>query len=296
MVSIAERLTPAAASTRTRSRVARRRAGFVAYALVAAVGLLFLVPWLWLLSTSLKSAEQIMQVPPRWIPNPLTWINYYYGVTEIEFFRYLSNTLIICGLVVVGRVFSCSVVAYALSHITWPGRRILFGLVLATLLLPAQVTVIPLFIIFSRLGWVNTFFPLTVPAFFGDAFFIFLLRQFFMGIPRDLTDAARLDGASHLQIYWQIVMPLARPALATLVAFTFIWTFNDFQGPLIFLKDRELWTLALGMQGFTQRYGVDPSSLGAMMAAAVLYALPMVLIFLVAQRAFIRGIVTTGLK
>jgi multiple sugar transport system permease protein len=137
---------------------------------------------------------------------------------------------------------------------------------------------------------------LTVPAFFGDAFFIFLLRQFFMGIPRDLTDAARLDGASHLHIYWQIVMPLARPALATLVAFTFIWTFTDFQAPLIFLKDQNLWTLAIGIQGFAQRYGVDASSLGAMMAAAVLYSLPMVLIFLVAQRAFIRGIVTTGFK
>jgi multiple sugar transport system permease protein len=296
MASIGQSMPRAAHRERARRASRRDAAGVGPYILVAGVALLFLFPWLWLLSTSLKSAEQILQVPPRWIPNPLTWINYYYGVTEIEFFRYLSNTLIICAVVVVGRIFSCSVVAYALSHITWPGRRILFGLVLATLLLPTQVTVIPLFIIFSRLGWVNTFLPLTVPAFFGDAFFIFLLRQFFMGIPRDLTDAARLDGASHVHIYWQIVMPLARPALATLVAFTFIWTFNDFQAPLIYLKDRDLWTLALGMQGFTQRYGVDPSSLGAMMAAAVLYTLPMVLIFLLAQRAFIRGIVTTGLK
>lgn len=296
MASIGQSMPRAAHRERARRASQRDAAGVGPYILVAGVALLFLFPWLWLLSTSLKSAEQILQVPPRWIPNPLTWINYYYGVTEIEFFRYLSNTLIICAVVVVGRIFSCSVVAYALSHITWPGRRILFGLVLATLLLPTQVTVIPLFIIFSRLGWVNTFLPLTVPAFFGDAFFIFLLRQFFMGIPRDLTDAARLDGASHVHIYWQIVMPLARPALATLVAFTFIWTFNDFQAPLIYLKDRDLWTLALGMQGFTQRYGVDPSSLGAMMAAAVLYTLPMVLIFLLAQRAFIRGIVTTGLK
>lgn len=296
MASIAERMTPAATRERVRGRSQRLGVGIGAYMLVIGVGLLFLIPWLWLLSTSLKSAEQILEVPPRWIPNPFTWINYYYGVTSIDFFRYLGNTLIICGLVVVGRVFSCSVVAYALSHINWPGRRLLFPLVLATLLLPTQVTIIPLFIIFSRLGWVNTFLPLTVPAFFGDAFFIFLLRQFFLGIPRDLTDAARLDGASHLHIYWQIVMPLARPALATLIAFTFVWTFTDFQAPLIYLKDRDLWTLSLGMQGFTQRYGVNPSALGAMMAAAVLYALPMVLIFFVAQKSFIRGIVTTGLK
>lgn len=296
MANITQGMERVARRERTRGGARRQGAGIAAHVLVAGVGLLFLVPWLWLLSTSLKTAAQIFELPPRWIPNPFSWINYYYGVTSIDFFRYLGNTLIICGVVVVGRLFSCSVVAYALSHINWPGRRILFALVLATLLLPTQVTVIPLFIIFSRLEWVNTFLPLTVPAFFGDAFFIFLLRQFFMGIPRDLTDAARLDGASHFQVYWQIVMPLARPALATLVAFTFIWTFTDFQGPLIYLKDRELWTLALGMQGFTQRYGIDAAALGAMMAAAVLYALPMVLIFLAAQKTFIRGIVTTGLK
>ncbi|MDQ3413156.1 MAG: carbohydrate ABC transporter permease [Chloroflexota bacterium] len=296
MASIGQSMERIARRERALGGTRRQGAGIGAYVLVAGVGLLFLVPWLWLLATSLKTPAQIFEVPPRWIPNPLSWINYYYGVTSIEFFRYLGNTLIVCAVVVVGRLVSCSVVAYALSHINWPGRRLLFALVLATLLLPTQVTVIPLFIIFSQFGWVNTFLPLTIPAFFGDAFFIFLLRQFFMGIPRDLTDAARLDGASHLQVYWQIVMPLARPALATLVAFTFIWTFTDFQGPLIYLKDRELWTLALGMQGFTQRYGIDASALGAMMAAAVLYALPMVLIFLAAQKTFIRGIVTTGLK
>jgi multiple sugar transport system permease protein len=296
MASISQTLTQTASQRRTRPRLARSSAGIGAYVMVIGVGLLFLAPWLWLLSTSLKTAPQILETPPRWIPNPVAWINYYYGVTEIQFFRYMANTLIICAVVVVGRILSCSVVAYSLSHINWPGKRPLFALVLATLLLPTQVTIIPLFIVFSRLGWVNTFLPLTVPAFFGDAFFIFLLRQFFMGIPRDLTDAARLDGASHFNIYWQIVMPLARPALATLVAFTFIWTFTDFQAPLIYLKNQQLWTLAIGLQGFAQRYGVDASSLGAMMAAAVLYALPMVLIFLVAQKAFIRGIVTTGFK
>jgi multiple sugar transport system permease protein len=275
-----------------------RRAGgqAILYAIVIVVGLLFLIPWLWLISTSLKPPEQIVHIPPTWIPNPVMWWNYWYGVTMINFPRYLGNTLIITGLTVIGRLFSCSVVAYSLANINWPGRNFLFGIVLATMLLPPVVTIIPLFIIFSRLGWVNTFLPLTVPAFFGDAFFIFLLRQFFLSIPKELTDAARLDGANHWNTYLRVVMPLAKPALATLIAFTFIWTFHEFQMPLIYLKDRDLWTLAQGMQGYSQRYGATGTALGAMMAGATLYTLPMVLLFFVAQKRFIQGIVTTGLK
>lgn len=264
--------------------------------LVAGVGVLFLFPWLWLVSTSLKSPEQMIAIPPRLIPDPVMWVNYYYGVTYINFPRYMANTLMIVASVTLARLVSCTVVAYALSHINWPGRHILFALVLATMMLPAQVTIIPLFIIYSQLGWVNTFLPLTVPALFGDAFFIFLMRQFFVTIPKDLIDAARIDGASHFGIYLRIIMPLAQPALATLAAFSFIWTYNDFMGPLIYLKDRDLWTLSLGMQGFTQRYGAGGTALGAMMAAATLYTLPMILLFLAAQKTFIRGIVTTGLK
>jgi multiple sugar transport system permease protein len=225
------------------------------------------------------------------------WINYYYGVTYINFFRYLGNTLIITFAVIAGRLISCSVVAYSISHIRWPGRNILFAIVLATMMLPAQVTMIPVFIIFTRLGWINTFLPLTVPAFFGDAFFIFLLRQFFLTIPKELTDAARLDGATHWDIFWRVVMPLSKPALATVIAFSFIWTFTDFQGPLIYLKDRDLWTLSLGMRGYLQRYGAGGgTAMGAMMAAATLYTLPMIIIFFVAQKTFIQGVVTSGLK
>lgn len=269
----------------------------VYYLIVAAVALLFLMPWIWLLSTSLKPPAQILEIPPKLIPKPFMWINYYYGVTYIKFWQYLWNTLVICFFVLIGRVFSCTVVAYSLSLINWVGSKILFTIVLATMMLPAQVTMIPIFIIFSKLNWVNTFYPLIVPAFFGDAFFIFMMRQFFKSIPRDLTDAARLDGANHFDIYWRIVMPLSRPALATLIAFTFIWTFTDFQSPLIYLKDRNLWTLSLGMRGYLQRYGAGGgTALGAMMAAATLYTLPMIVIFLAAQRTFIRGIVTTGLK
>jgi multiple sugar transport system permease protein len=267
------------------------------YVLVLVVALLFLVPWIWLLSTSLKPPEQILQIPPKLIPDPFMWINYYYGVTYIKFFKYLLNTIVICSAVILGRLFSCTVVAYALSHINWPGRTVLFAIVLATMMLPGQVTMIPIFIIFTRLGWINTFLPLTVPSFFGDAFFIFLLRQFFMTIPKELTDAARLDGANHWDIYRRVVMPLARPALATVIAFSFIWTFTDFQGPLIYLKNRELWTLSLGMRGYLQRYGAGGgTAMGAMMAAAMLYTLPMIVLFFVAQKTFIQGVVTTGLK
>jgi len=159
------------------------------------------------------------------------------------------------------------------------------------------VTMIPIFIIFTKLHWINTYYPLTVPSFFGSAFYIFLLRQFFMGIPRELTEAAELDGCSHWGIYWRVVMPLARPALATVIAFTFIGTYTDFQGPLIYLKDRDLWTLSLGLQGYMRRYGAGGgTSLSALMAASTLYTIPMIVLFFVAQRTLIQGIVTTGFK
>lgn len=275
-----------------------RKSGWrmASYLLVLVVALLFLVPWIWLVSTSLKAPEQIFEIPPRLVPEPVMWINYWYAVTYIQYPLYLSNTLIVSVLAVVGRLFSCTVVAYSLANINWSGRNLLFAIVLASLMLPGQVTLIPLFIIFSRLGWVNSFYPLTVPGFFGDAFFIFLMRQFFLSIPRELTDAAKLDGASHFNIYWRVVMPLAKPALATLITFTFIWTYTDFQAPLIYLKDRNLWTLSLGMQGYLQRYGVGGTALGAMMAAATLYTLPMIILFFVTQKTFVRGIVTTGFK
>ena len=262
-----------------------------------AVGAFFFLPWFWMVSTSLKPLSQVFRMPPQWIPNPVEWENYVYAVTAVPLLHYLRNTLFIATIVVIGQLLSSSLVAYSFACVDWKGRDKLFLLVLATMMLPGQVTMIPIFIIFTRLGWINTFLPLTVPAFFGDAFFIFMMRQFFMTIPKDLTDSARLDGASHFDIYLRLVMPLARPALATLIAFTFIWTFTDFQGPLIYLKDRDLWTLSLGMRGYLQRYGAGGgTAMGAMMAAATLYTLPMIIIFFAAQKTFIQGVVTTGLK
>ena len=227
----------------------------VTWAIVILFCVLYLFPWLWLLSTSLKSPQQIVQIPPTWIPDPVRWDNYLIGVTYIKFFLYLFNTLVICVAVVAGTLISCSLVAYGLSLVDWPLREPLFLVVLATMMVPFQVTMIPLYAVFSRLGWINSFYPLTVPAFFGSAFFIFLLRQFFKTIPVELLDAARLDGCTSFGIFWRIVMPLSKPALATLIAFTFIWTYNDFQGPLIYLVDSKLWTLALGLRGFSNQYG-----------------------------------------
>jgi len=277
-------------------RIRKTLGKIAAYAIVILVSSLYLFPWIWLMLTSVKTPQQIVEIPPTWIPNPVMWKNYLNAVTAIRFFLYLRNTLIISIVNVVGTLVSCSLVAYSLSHIDWPLREPLFVVILATMMVPFQVTMIPLYIIFTKLGWVNTMYPLTVPAFFGSAFFIFLLRQFFLTIPRELTDAARLDGCSSFGIYWRIVMPLAKPAMATLIAFTFIWTYNDFQGPLIFLIDSKLWTLALGLRGFANQYGDVTTFLGAMMAAATLYTLPMIILFFAAQRTLIQGIVTTGFK
>jgi len=287
-------------STQRRQRAwlrARKKLLIVlAYAVVVIVSALYLFPWVWLALTSVKTPQQIVEIPPRWLPDPVQLRNYVDAVTAIRFFLYLRNTLIISFVNVIGNAISCSLVAYSLSHIDWPLREPLFGIILATMMVPFQVTVIPLYIIFTRLGWVNTMLPLTLPSFFGSAFFIFLLRQFFLTIPKELTDAARLDGCSSFGIYRLIVMPLAKPAMATLIAFTFIWTYNDFQGPLIYLIDSKLWTLALGLRGFANQYGDVTTFLGAMMAAATLYTLPMIILFFAAQRTLIQGIVTTGFK
>jgi multiple sugar transport system permease protein len=279
--------------TRPRVRIARAARSVAAYAAVGVVGLAFLAPWLWLLTTSFKAQEHIFDWPPQWIPSPWVWSNYVSAVTTIPFFRYTANTLIICALVVVGRLISCSLVAYAFSRVRWPGRDALFLLVLSTMMLPFQVTMVPLYVIFTRIGWVNTFLPLTVPAFFGDAFFIFLLRQFFLTIPFDLSDAAKLDGASEFRIYSQIILPLAKPALATLAIFSFLWTYVDFLGPLIYLTDEQTWTLSIGLTQFLGTYRQD---WGGLMAASALFTIPVIALFFFTQRYFIQGIATTGLK
>lgn len=263
------------------------------YFLLILVSLFYVLPWVWLLSTSLKTMDGIFAQPPQWIPSPIIWKNYYDAITYIPFFLYMKNTLVICALVVIGKVLSCSLVAYGFSQVEWKYRDTVFVFVLTTMMLPFQVTMIPLYVIFSKTNLINTIVPLVLPSFFGDAFFIFLLRQFFLSIPKELREAAVIDGANHWNVYWQVVMPLARPALATVIIFSFLWTYTDFQGPLIYLTDPNTWTLSLGLRGYMAAHS---AMWNLMMAASFLFTLPIVVIFFFAQKTFIEGIVTTGLR
>jgi multiple sugar transport system permease protein len=275
----------------------KRTRGIIRHALIHValipMALIFLLPFLWMLSTSLKSDAQLYAYPPVWLPNPLQWSNYPDAVNYITFFLYLRNTLIIAVSATIGALISCSLVAYSLARIPWPGRNILFILTVATLMLPFQVTLIPLFLVFKNLGWVGDFRPLIVPHFFGSALYIFLLRQFFMTIPMELSEAARIDGASELRIYWSVIMPLAKPALATVAIFEFIARWRDYLGPLIYLNDQRLYTLSLGIYEYRSQYGAE---WGLLMAASVLITLPIILLFFFLQKTFVQGIALTGIK
>ncbi|MBF6606246.1 MAG: carbohydrate ABC transporter permease [Chloroflexi bacterium] len=263
------------------------------YAALVGLSSLYLMPLLWMIGTSLKAGPQSIASPPIWIPSPFVWQNYPDALSQIDFPLALRNSLLYAVPSVVFSVASCSLVAYGFARIAWPGRNIVFVVLLATMMLPGQVTFIPLYVIFAKLGWVNTFLPLVVPTLFGSPFFIFLLRQFFMGIPSELSDAARIDGASELQILWRIVLPLSKPALITVALFTFIDKWGDFFGPLIYLQRPDLYPLSLAVQTFQSAHKTDwPLS----MAAAVVIAAPLVVIYFFAQRRFIEGITFTGLK
>jgi multiple sugar transport system permease protein len=285
------RTSPGAAAGR--SRRYSTAAQIVAYLILIVLSALFAMPFVWLLSTSLKTPGQLFAVPPVWLPSPLAWSNYSRAVTYIPFFLYLKNTLVIALFNVVATVLSCSLVAYGFARIEWPGRDQLFLLVLATLMIPFPVTLIPTFLIFRSVELVGTPWPLMLPALTGSAFHIFLLRQFFLTIPRELSDAARIDGAWELQIFGHIILPLARPALAVVALFTFMGNWNDFLGPLVYLNKQETYTLAIGMYGFLSRVN---SQWGPLMAAATLMVLPIVVLFFFTQRTFIQGITMTGMK
>ena len=262
-------------------------------ALLWGVALLFLIPLLWMLSSSLKPNYQIFEVPPRWIPNPPRWENYGEALTILPFPLYLRNTAVITLLTIVGHLLSCTVIAYAFARLRAPGRDFLFVVMLATMMLPYPVTMVPLYVLFNRLGWINTFLPLVVPAYLGIPFYIFLMRQFFLTIPRDFEDAARIDGANTLQIIARIMLPMALPALATVTIFTFQATWNDFLAPLIYLQRPELYTVTLGLQFFRSTYTTNWAYL---MAASLVTTLPVIVVFFAAQRYFIEGITLTGVK
>jgi multiple sugar transport system permease protein len=264
-----------------------------AHLLLVLFGITFALPFFWQLSTSLKPDAQIFLLPPQWIPNPIQWSNYPRALTYIPYFLYFRNTLYIAIFNVGALLLSCTLVAYGFARINWPGRNILFGILLATLMIPYPVTLIPTFLIFRTLGWVGTPNPLTWPAFFGAPFYIFLLRQFYMTIPQELSHAAKIDGASEFSIYWRIILPLSRPALATVALFTFLANWNDFLGPLIYLSDKQQYTLALGLYGFA---GARKTEWGLLMAAGTVTVLPIIVLFFLAQRTFIQGVTLTGTK
>jgi multiple sugar transport system permease protein len=280
--------------SRQRAQAWRRRSSSVGkHILVGGVGLLFAFPVVWMVLNSVRTDSEIFEFPPRLIPHHWAFNNYVDAFNYIPYLLYTYNTFVICFLNVVGTLFSCTLAAYGLARVQWHGRNAMLLLALSTMLLPYPVTLIPLYVIFKDLGMLGTFAPLIVPSFFGSAFFIFLLRQFFMSLPRELDESARIDGANHLIIFLRIILPLSRPALAVVSLLTFLNNWTDFFGPSIYLTDTNLYTLSLGLQEFRGLHTFHWSNL---MAASVLFIVPVVILFAVAQRTFIQGISMTGLK
>ena len=273
----------------------------IAWLFLFGISVLFLVPFAWMLSTSLKEVSELGS--SSWIPRRLAWENYRAAFSFGQWGRWTFNTVFITFVSVIGQVLSTAIVAYSFARLRWPGRDKLFSVVLATMMLPGIVTMIPQFILFSKLpafglqgspNWVNTFLPLTVPAFTGSAFYIFMLRQFMRGIPMELSEAARIDGASELRIWWNIVMPLTAPALAYVAITTFQHAWEDFMGPLLYLQREELYTLQLGLRQFESAAGGAPAW-HWMMAGSLVVMLPVIIVFIVFRRFFIEGVTLTGM-
>ena len=278
---------------RLSSRASRRLRTVFGTTLAVIVALLFLLPLFWMASSSLKPDYQVLESPPRWLPDPVRWANFPEALTYVPFGRYTLNTLFIAGMTIAGHLISCTLVAYAFAQLRAPGKDALFVVLLATMMLPYPVTMIPIYIGFEKLGWVNSFLPLIVPAFFGSPFYIFLLRQFFLTLPVELEDAARVDGANTLQIIRHVILPISKPALATVAIFTFQASWNDFLAPLIYLHDQSKYTISLGLSFFRSSYDIHWAYL---MAASLVTMLPVILVFFLAQRLFIQGIALTGVK
>ena len=252
---------------------------------------LFVIPLLWVFSTSLKRAGQVFILPVQWLPSPAQWDNFREIFEILPLSSFIKNSAFVTVLGTLGSVVSSLVVGFSLSRLRWPGRDLVFGLLIMTMLLPGIVTLIPTFIIFNKLGWVNTLYPLWVPSWFGGAFYIFLMRQFMTGIPREMDEAARLDGASSFRILWQVVAPLCGSAIITVALFSFLAHYNDFMTPLIYLSTNEKFTMPVGLQWYQGRYG---QSWQLVMAAATVSVAPVIVLFFVAQRHFVQGIAMTG--
>lgn len=264
------------------------------YAILTVGACAILLPFAWMISTSLKEPSQVFIFPPRWIPKPVVWRNYIDALTALPFTRFFQNTLTILFLCLVGELLSCSLVAFSFARTRWRGRDVCFVLLLSTMMLPRQVTIIPLFVLFRQLNWIDTFLPLVIPAWFAtNAFYVFLLRQFYMTIPLELDDAARIDGCTLWGIYWRIIVPLSKPVLIAISVFSFQTHWNEFFLPLIYLNSTSKFTIALGLQSFKGMYETEWTLL---MAASFTCMIPLLVIFYVAQKHFVQGVVITGVK
>lgn len=275
-------------------RFSRRLERGLALGLLVVLSCLFMVPLVITLSDSLKTFYEIYQVPRMWVPRNPRFGNYVRIFQMLPFHRFILNTVCITALALFGQVLSASLVGYSFARIRWPFREFIFVLLLCTIMLPPEVTLIPVFILFNRIGWVNTWLPLIVPAYFGGGVFnIFLMRQFFKTIPVDLEDAARIDGCSSLRIFATVMLPLAKPALATICVLGFIGHWNDFQGPLIYLSDYMKYPISMGIYMFKS---AEFMFANYVMAASLISVVPVLLIFFSAQQYFVKGIVMTGIK
>jgi ABC-type glycerol-3-phosphate transport system permease component len=263
--------------------------------IVGGGGLIMMLPFIWLVSSSFKAPNKIYVFPPQYIPDPFRWQNYIEVFTDVPVLNYAKNTIIITIFSTAGTVISCILAAYAFARLHFWGRDYIFAALLATLMLPYVVTMIPIYVMFSKLGWVNTLLPLIIPSFFGEAFYIFLLRQFFRTIPMELEDAALIDGASRPRILFQIMVPLARPAVIVVIIQAILENWNAFMQPLIFLTKRQVWTLALGLNSL-QRFETGRDWTHYMMVLGVFMVVPVIILYFLAQKEFIQGITLTGLK
>jgi ABC-type glycerol-3-phosphate transport system permease component len=293
-------LSPATplATARWRHKLGQGAGRIALQLLVMALGVTFAMPFLWMLSTSLKTDPQVYQVPSVWIPIPLRWSNYPEALTYVPFGLYFLNTLKYCLFTTVGAVISSGLCAYGFGKLQWRGRDAIFFLLLSTMMIPFQVQMIPLYLIFKNLGWLNSYLPLIVPSYFGSAYFIFMLRQFFLSIPNELSDAARIDGAGDVQTLFYIILPLAKSALAVIALFQFMDAWNDYIGPSIYLRESSQFPIAMGleqMRAHSMSVNV-PLLWPHLMAASAVTILPVVLLYFFTQRTFVEGITVTGIK
>ncbi len=265
----------------------------IAYLLISITAITMIFPFYWMVSSSLKTEVEIFLVPPKWLPIPPQWNNYVYVFQQVNFGRYTYNSLKLGVLWTLGVILSSSWAAYGFARVRFWGRDTLFIITLAAMMIPGQVTMIPMFLLMNKIGWVNTHYPLWVPAWFGSAFGIFLMRQYFLTIPQELCDSAKIDGCTHFGIFWRIMMPLSKPALASLALLSFMGSWNNLLGPVIYLYDESLFTLPLGLTRFS---GMYVTYWAYTMAGATITVIPILIVFIFTQQYFVRGVVLSGLK